>query len=163
MTSDKVRVLEGADLEDVEVMCDGNGECFRLEKENATLRAEIAKHDGCNAYDCGDCIGEIRAALAAHGGSMTPAKLQLFDSDGMPAKGGHLYIYHAGTYEPGEVFSDPMRQWRHKNPVVLDGEGRSNVYRVPGKSYDFALSVWDKKQQKFVRLWAKANITTPEG
>jgi bacterioferritin-associated ferredoxin len=33
-------------------------------QEDAELRQVIAEHAGCNAYDCGDCVGAIQDVLA---------------------------------------------------------------------------------------------------
>ncbi|NJM09345.1 MAG: hypothetical protein HC883_00135 [Bdellovibrionaceae bacterium] len=70
---------------------------------------------------------------------LTALTFREFDSNGAPLVGGKLYSYLAGTSTPLATYSDPAGETPNTNPVVLDGDGRADVYLGNG-SYKFILT-----------------------
>lgn len=53
---------------------------------------------------------------------------QAIDGNGNPIRGGLLYTYEAGTSTAKYAYSDRSCSTAHANPVVLDSEGRKEIY-----------------------------------
>lgn len=63
---------------------------------------------------------------------------QFFDNSGDPLAGGKLYTYEAGTSTPKATYTDADEGTANANPVVLDSNGRADIWLDSG-SYKFVL------------------------
>ena len=57
---------------------------------------------------------------------------QYFDNNGEPLSGGLLYSYEAGTTTPKATYTDETESTANANPVVLDANGRADVWLGAG-------------------------------
>lgn len=64
---------------------------------------------------------------------------QFFDTNGLPLSGGKLYSYIAGTTTPQATFTDKSEGTPNTNPVILDANGRANVWIGDALIYKFIL------------------------
>ena len=79
-------------------------------------------------------------------------KFREFDDNGDPLAGGKLYSYIAGTTTPLSTYTDSGALSANTNPVILDADGRADVWLGSG-TYKFVL-----KDSADVTLWTVDNI-----
>lgn len=60
---------------------------------------------------------------------------QVFDDNGDPLSGGFVYTYEAGTTTPKATYTDTGEGTANANPVVLDSEGRGEIWLGDGAYY----------------------------
>lgn len=84
-------------------------------------------------------------------------KLQFFDDNGDPLAGGKLYSYIAGTTTPLATYSD-NEVTPNTNPVILDADGRADVWLASSSVYKFRLD-----DSNDVTLWTVDNISGSGG
>lgn len=58
--------------------------------------------------------------------------LQYFDNNGAPLNGGLVYTYDAGTTTPKATYTDETEDTANANPVVLDANGRADIWLGAG-------------------------------
>jgi hypothetical protein len=63
---------------------------------------------------------------------------QFFDNDGEPLAGGLIYSYEGGTDTAKATYTDSGGGTPNANPVVLDSNGRCNIFLTTG-SYKFII------------------------
>ena len=84
-------------------------------------------------------------------------KQQFTDSAGVPLVGGKLFSYQAGTSTPKPTFTDRGGLSANTNPIILDGDGRADVWLDSG-AYRFEL--FDAND---VLLFETDNVVAPSG
>lgn len=85
-------------------------------------------------------------------------KQQFCDGNGDPLVGGKLYTYAAGTLNPATTYTDKDGN-ENPNPIILDGDGRADIWLSDNVSYKFALfAVVDGVE---VEVFTTDNITYP--
>jgi len=57
---------------------------------------------------------------------------QVFDDNGDPLNGGKVYTYEAGTSTPKASYTDASEDTANANPVILDSEGRGEIWLGEG-------------------------------
>lgn len=93
--------------------------------------------------------------------------IQQLDSNGKPYAGGLLYTYEAGTTNPKDTFTDFNAGTANSNPVILDSDGRANVW-LEGGAYKFILtdgsnaSVYDTSVVEGNIVWTVDDINAAE-
>lgn len=89
-------------------------------------------------------VGAASTPVTAVGpGSLMPSPVFTgFDDEGVPLAGGLLYVYHAGTTTPADVYTDVNLTVAHNAPIVLDNAGRAIVF-LPAGSFKFFLRTPD--------------------
>jgi len=55
---------------------------------------------------------------------------QFCDGNGVPLAGGFVYTYQVGTTTPAETYQDYLLTIPNTNPIVLDGNGRCQIWGV---------------------------------
>jgi len=88
--------------------------------------------------------------------SIPTPKHQFFDNNGDPLSGGKLYSYVAGTTTPLATYTDAVGDTQNANPVILDSEGRANVF-IGNANYKFKLT-----DSNDVEIWTVDSISIPE-
>lgn len=84
---------------------------------------------------------------------------QFFDSNGDPLSGGKVYFFEAGTSTPTDTFTDQGGGTPNSNPVILDANGRAEIWTDLAQSYKVRLDDADDNQ-----IWEVDNITyLPDG
>lgn len=78
------------------------------------------------------------------------------DNSGQPLNGGKVYTYQAGTVTPKSVYVDNLGATPEQNPVILDSNGRKQVYATG--SYKFVV-----KTSAEVDLYTFDNLFFGEG
>lgn len=63
---------------------------------------------------------------------LIPPKIQFFDNNGEPLKGGKVYTYQAGTSTPKVTYKDKAQTQPNTNPVILDSIRGEAVIRLDG-------------------------------
>jgi hypothetical protein len=58
------------------------------------------------------------------------AQQQFCDGNGIPLAGGLVYTYAVGTTTPATTYSDYLLTLPNTNPIVLDGNGRAQIWGV---------------------------------
>jgi hypothetical protein len=81
-------------------------------------------------------------------------KFKEWDSNGNPLSGGKLYSYVAGTSTPASTFSDESGAVPNSNPVILDSEGRADVWLSASTNYKFVL-----KDADDVTIWTVDDVS----
>lgn len=66
-------------------------------------------------------------------------KPQYFDSNGDPLAGGKLYTYISGTTTPQATYTDSAGGTANTNPIILDANGRCDMWLDPDLSYKFVM------------------------
>lgn len=84
-----------------------------------------------------------------------PGLLQIFDDNGDPAAGYLLYTYDAGTTTPRTTWSDAAETTPNLNPIVLDANGRAQVY-WRGNYYI------ELRTPANVLVWSQDNFNIPD-
>jgi hypothetical protein len=84
---------------------------------------------------------------------LIPPIYQQFDNNGLPLAGGRLYTYVAGTTTPLATYTDSTLGVANANPVVLDAQGRANVW-LGASLYKFV-----QKTSADVTLWTVDNVS----
>jgi hypothetical protein len=79
--------------------------------------------------------------------------MQFFDGLGNPLAGGKLYTYEAGTTTPLATYTDQTGNTANTNPVILDSEGRANIWLVTTDLY-----YWELDNSNNVQIWTADNI-----
>lgn len=79
--------------------------------------------------------------------------MQFFDGLGNPLAGGKLYTYEAGTTTPLATYTDQTGNTANTNPVILDSEGRANIWLVTTDLY-----YWELDNSNDVQIWTADNI-----
>lgn len=82
-------------------------------------------------------------------------KFREFDSNGDPLAGGKLYTYAAGTSTPLATYSDSTGSAANANPVILDSDGRADVW-ISASLYKFVV-----KDSNDVTQWTVDNFGLP--
>lgn len=85
---------------------------------------------------------------------LPPLKPQYSDGNGKPLDGGKIWSYVAGTSVPLGTYADKDGLVPNTNPVILDAEGRCDVY-IGAASYKFVLMDADD-----IVIWTKDNVTS---
>ena len=57
---------------------------------------------------------------------------QYLDNNGDPLAGGKLYTYDAGTTTPKASYTDETEDTANANPIILDANGRANIWLGSG-------------------------------
>lgn len=60
-------------------------------------------------------------------------------SDGLPLAGGKIYAYIAGTTTNQATYTDSTGGAPNTNPVILDANGRADIWIDPGLAYKFVI------------------------
>lgn len=81
-------------------------------------------------------------------------KQRFFDANGDPLSGGQLFTYVAGTTTPASTFTDESGATPNANPVVLDSEGRADVWLSASTNYKFIL-----KDADDVTIWTVDDVS----
>jgi len=76
-----------------------------------------------------------------------------FTNDGVPLAGGKLFTYESGTVTPKATYTSADESSANTNPVILDANGRANVWLDAG-SY-----TWVLKTSADVTLWSQDDIS----
>lgn len=84
---------------------------------------------------------------------------QAFDENGDPLAGGKLYTYQANSSTPLVTYSDAGGSSQNTNPVILDANGKANVYFLP-QAYKLNLTDSSDVQQS---SWPVDNYYTDLG
>lgn len=63
---------------------------------------------------------------------------QFFDNNGDPLASGKIYTYEAGTSTDKETYTDASGDAANTNPIILDANGRANIWLGDG-AYKFVL------------------------
>lgn len=87
--------------------------------------------------------------------SLTPLKLQLFLNSGLPAAGGKIYTWDAGTSDPLVTYQDQEQTSFNTNPIILDAAGRANLWLGSG-IYDLEF-----RDSNDVQIWFLENVEGP--
>jgi hypothetical protein len=57
-----------------------------------------------------------------------PPKMQFFGNDGLPLSGGKVYTYEKDTTVPLATYTDSTGSVANVNPVILDAQGRADIW-----------------------------------
>ncbi len=85
-------------------------------------------------------------------------KFREFDSNGDPLVGGKLHSYLAGTTTPVATYIDQSGGTPNTNPVILDADGRANVWLNTSTNYKFVL-----KDANDVDIYTVDNVSASSG
>ncbi len=83
---------------------------------------------------------------------LTPLKLQLFLNNGLPAAGGKLFAFEAGTTNPLVTYEDRLQVSENPHPIILDSAGRADLWLGVG-AYDLEFQDADG-----VQIWFLENV-----
>jgi microcystin-dependent protein len=80
-----------------------------------------------------------------------------FNDVGAIVPGGKLFTYAAGTLTPKDTYpSATSLSFPNANPVVLDSEGRADIFVEPDEAYDLVFT-----DENDVELWTALSIAVP--
>lgn len=85
-------------------------------------------------------------------------KIQFFGNNGLPLSGGMLYTAAPGTYagpgqtQPQATYTDSSGSVANANPVVLDSQGRANVWL----SGFYKMALYDSQGNL---IWTEDNVS----
>lgn len=85
---------------------------------------------------------------------LIPPKYREFDSNGDPLVGGKLYSYLAGTTTPAATYTDESGSTPNTNPVILDADGRADVWLSSSTTYKLVL-----KDSSDVTIWTVDDVS----
>src|SRR5574338_528763 len=77
--------------------------------------------------------------MALPGALLPWIECRFFDGDGVPLAAGKVYAYEAGTDTPKDTYDDSELTTPNANPVVLDADGRAQIFIGPG-GYKFVVT-----------------------
>jgi hypothetical protein len=72
-------------------------------------------------------------------GVITTLPTQQFSQNGEPVSGGSVTVYAANTVTPANTWQDKAQTTLNTNPIILDAQGRCNIWLQPGNVYDFVV------------------------
>jgi hypothetical protein len=64
---------------------------------------------------------------------------QQFLNNGEPISGGSVQVYAANTVTPANTWQDKAQTTLNANPIVLNAQGRCNIWLQQGNVYDFVV------------------------
>jgi hypothetical protein len=64
---------------------------------------------------------------------------QQFINNGEPVSGGSVQVYTANTVTPANTWQDKAQTTLNANPIVLNAQGRCNIWLQQGNVYDFVV------------------------
>lgn len=67
-----------------------------------------------------------------------------------PASGGKLYTYISGTTTPQTTYQDSTTGSANTNPIILDTQGRCNLWLIPTDVYTFKLT---RSDDTLIKTW----------
>lgn len=72
-------------------------------------------------------------------GVITTLPTLQFSQNGEPVSGGSVTVYAANTVTPANTWQDKAQTTLNTNPIILDAQGRCNVWLTDGLVYDFVI------------------------
>lgn len=80
--------------------------------------------------------------------SLTPTpKQQFFNSSGAPLVAGKVFTYAGGTTTPAPTFTSQSAVSTNTNPIILDAQGRCEIWLQPTLAYKYVVTDANDVQQ----------------